>query len=130
MEYFLIVLVLILLVGGRSVKSIRAFRQELSDLENAPEKPQPAFESLFTTATNGSRSFAEEEKSAGYFTYETEDSSSETLYKSPKVTRPVVQTVVKEEPQTEASAFDLRQAIVYNAILTPKYLGEVGYCDN
>ena len=130
MEYFLIVLVLILLVGGRSVKSIRAFRQELSDLENAPETSQPAFESLFATAKNGAKSFADEEKSAGYFTYETDDSSSETQYKSPKVSRPVVQTVVKEEPQIETSAFDLRQAIVYNAILTPKYLGEVGYSDN
>ena len=50
MEYFLIIVVLILLVGGKSAKSIKAFRQELSDLENSTETPQPAFESLFKTA--------------------------------------------------------------------------------
>ena len=111
------------------MKSIRAFRQELSDLENAPEKPQSAFESLFSIAKTGTRSFAEEEKNAGYFTYETEDSSSEVQYNSPKVSRPVVQMVAKEEAEADVSAFDLRQAIVYNAILTPKYLSEVGYSE-
>lgn len=129
MEYILFILVIVLLVGGRSVKSIRAFRQELSDLENAPEKPQSAFESLFATAKNGTRSFAEEEKNAGYFTYETEDSSSEAQYNGPKVSKPVVQMVAKEEAEADAAAFDLRQAIVYNAILTPKYLSEVGYSE-
>ena len=126
--YILFILVFILLVGGRSVKSIRAFRQELSDLENAPVKPTPAFESLFATEKPGRRSFAEEEKKAGYFTYETDDSSAEVQYNT-KVTRPVVQPVMREEAEAPAS-FDLRQAIVYNAILTPKYLGEVGYVDN
>ena len=129
MEYILFILVIVLLVGGKSVKSIRAFRQELSDLENAPEKPQPAFESLFATSKAAARSFADEEKRAGYFTYESDDSSAEVLHSSPKVNNTVVQPVVREEAANaeNAAPFDLKQAIVYNAILTPKYLTEVGY---
>lgn len=126
--YILFILVFILLVGGRSMKSIRAFRQEPSDQENAPEKSSSAFESLFATKKPGRSSFAEEEKKAGYFTYETDDSSLEMSY-SPNMTRPVMQQTGKEEAETIPS-FDLRQAIVYNAILTPKYLSEVGYVDN
>ena len=129
MEYILFILVIVLLVGGKSMKSIRAFRQELSDLENAPEKPQPAFESLFATSKADARSFADEEKRAGYFTYESDDSSAEVLHNSSKVNNTVVQPVVREEAANaeNAAPFDLKQAIVYNAILTPKYLTEVGY---
>ena len=126
--YILFILVFVLLVGGRSVKSKRAFRQEFSDLENAPEKSSSAFESLFATAKPESRSFAEEEKKAGYFTYETEDSSMGTQY-SPSMARPIAQPVGREEAES-ATLFDLKHAIVYNAILTPKYLNEVGYNDN
>ena len=128
--YILFILVFVLLVGGRSVKSKRAFRQEFSDLENAPEKSSSAFESLFATEKPGRSSFAEEERKAGYFTYETDDSSLETK-KSPVMARPVVKPVDREETETAtATPFDLKQAIVYNAILTPKYLSEVGYVDN
>lgn len=129
MEYILFILVIVLLVGGRSVKSIRAFRQELSDLENEPVRNEPAFESLFAMAKPDSRSFAEEERKAGYFTYETDDSSAEAQYKRPNVMNPVVQPAKLDESEA-APTFDLRLAIVHNAILTPKYLTEVGYIDN
>ena len=126
--YILFILVFILLVGGRSFKAVKAIQKEFSDLENAPVKSSSAFESLFATEKPRQSSFADEEKKAGYFTYETDDSSSETSY-SPNVTRPVMPQTSREEAET-APSFDLRQAIVYNAILTPKYLSEVGYVDN
>ena len=126
--YILFILVFILLVGGRSFKAVKAIQKEFSDLENAPVKSSSAFESLFATEKPRQSSFADEEKKAGYFTYETDDSSAEVQYNT-KVTRPVVQPVMREEAEAPAS-FDLKQAIVYNAILTPKYLGEVGYVDN
>lgn len=129
MEYIFFVLVIVLLVGGRSAKFINAFRKELSDLENQPVKPVSVDESLFTAAKSTRKSFAQEEKSAGYFTYETEDSSLEKPNSEPKVSR-IVPQAVRQEEQLPSFNFDLKQAIVYNAILTPKYLTGVDHYDN
>ena len=124
MEYFLIIVVLILLVGGKSAKSIKAFRQELSDLENSTETPQPAFESLFKTAKPEKKSFADEERSAGYFTYESMDAPARPA-QSQNSQKMLVAEV--QEPQVE---FNLRQAVILDTILRAKYVPDSCVYDN
>ena len=59
MNTFLIIIALVLWVGLKSYKSVR---QQMADPENSAEVKEPASASV---------TFAEEECSAGYYSYET-----------------------------------------------------------
>lgn len=114
----------------------------MSELENDTASDQGTvksmFESLFDDEPSqqheetekASPSFASEAASAGYYSYET--SSNAKSFRSTRAnvnsTRPsqMAQPVKPAEVQVEAdaTAFDLRQAIIYQTILDNKYLSD------
>ena len=122
---------------GLSIR--KAYRKQLSELESetAPTAGtvKNAFESLFDEAAKEEEtdrsSFANEAASAGYYSYECTVSNT----KSRATARPAQQArvamrVVERSEEADATAFDLRQAVIYQTILTNKYLSDKEYCDN
>ena len=113
MKYLLLIIGLVLWVGIRSRKAVQ---KQLSDL---------AFESLFEDRQVSNTSFAEEEKAAGYFTYETQPVyTAQTVASAKESTDKAKNVVLGKEEESAGSGFDLRQAIVYSTILRAKYIPE------
>lgn len=126
MKYLLLIIGLVLWVGIRSRKAVQ---KQLSDLEDAANRQQtdsrPAFESLFEDRKVSNTSFAEEEKAAGYFTYETQPVyTAQTVASAKESTDKAKNVVLGKEEESAGSGFDLRQAIVYSTILRAKYIPE------
>ena len=134
MKGFLLFLVVALWFG---VKLRNAYRKQMSELENDTVASdsgtlKSAFESLFDEPQQDmeedeSSTFASEAASAGYYSYET--SSSATNHRaaanaamSAQPKSPVRAATVQTE--ADATAFDLRQAIIYQTILDNKYLSD------
>ena len=133
MSGFLIFLAVALWFG---VKMRNAYRKQMSELESDTASDQgtvrSTFESLFDEPkeqeSNGTSStFASEAASAGYYSYETSSSATNrraaanaAMSAQPK--RPVRAAIVQTE--ADATAFDLRQAIIYQTILDNKYLSD------
>ena len=124
MKFFLFIMAIILWVGLRSYKTVR---KQMSDPEDVPQprpSSRPAYEALFENLQGKEMSFAEEERKAGYFTYESE--SVQPVKASPKPRTAETKTVVEAtNEKVQDSVFDLRQAIVYNTILKAKYVPEM-----
>lgn len=129
MKTFLIILITIAYIGWKAYKGVRKnFTVDTDDTVNEPQAdtPRPAFESLFDEeeTNNTPYSFEEEEKAAGYYTYESTEeinpSTAQDLQPSP-----VSMVSEVEETQPEMPAFDLRQAVIYQTILNNKYNPEV-----
>ena len=129
---------------GLSIR--KAYRKQMSELESETASSKGtvknAFESLFDELdkqedTSQSSTFANEAASAGYYSYETTTSSpkgraavnSAMSAQSVRTARPAVQPAVVQA-EADATAFDLRQAIVYQTILTNKYLSDMQSYDN
>ncbi|MBQ6069016.1 MAG: hypothetical protein IJK84_05890 [Bacteroidales bacterium] len=129
---------------GLSVR--KAFRKQVSELESETASSEGtvknAFESLFDevmTEEKESRNstFAKEAASAGYYSYESTASApqgraaahSAMSAQAAKTPHPVAS---KSEVLTdnEAISFDLRQAVIYQTILTNKYLNDTQTYDN
>lgn len=134
MSTFLIITVAVLYVGIKLYKAGRNLSgdSEVKTSESQPQTAQPAFESLFDEQDGdaGMPSFEEEERSAGYFTYEdiaSEVAAEATPMKSKKhhKQKSAVEREstlqLEEEPVQETVDFDLRQAIIYQTILNNKY---------
>jgi len=121
---------LILWIGLRSYKSVR---KQLSDLEDSANgkgaSPKPAFESLFDESEPSEMNFAEEEASAGYYSYESTPTPP-TSFESRASTsgkHQVGSVGYAESEEVRSNGFDLRQAIVYDTILRAKYAPESNY---
>lgn len=113
-----------------------AYRKQMSELEGDTVSDQGtvrnAFESLFDEPKaqegNGTSStFASEAASAGYYSYETSSSATDRraaahVATSAQSVRPVRPATARAEE--EVTAFDLRQAIIYQTILDNKYLSD------
>ena len=148
MEFGLTILIIVLWFG---LLARKAWRKALSDLESEPKgdtAPQQgtvksAFDSLFDTAREtvsntwkGSSTFAKEASEAGYFSYEssTDSSSERPVFKSAPKARPVQSEVRVSQPVAdllpEAPVFDLRQAVIYQTILSNKYISDMHPYDN
>ena len=133
MSGFLIFLAVALWFG---VKMRNAYRKQMSELESDTASDQgtvrSTFESLFDEPkeqeSNGTSStFASEAASAGYYSYETSSSSTDPraaahAAMSAQSVRPFRPATVQAEE--EVTAFDLRQAIIYQTILDNKYLSD------
>ena len=118
MNTFLIIIALVLWVGLKSYKSVR---QQMADPENSAEVKEPASASV---------TFAEEECSAGYYSYETvEDINADQNSKVDDIfsQQNNVMSVDASEMKDSGNEinFDLRQAVIYQTILSNKYLSEV-----
>ena len=129
---------------GLSIR--KAYRKQMSELESETASTagtvKNAFESLFdeldkSEETSQSSTFANEAASAGYYSYETTTSGSQgrpaanptMSAQSARTVRPAVQPAVVQT-EADATAFDLRQAVIYQTILTNKYLSDKEYYDN
>ena len=135
MKGFLLFLVVALWFG---VKLRNMYRKQMSELENGSADTdqgtvRSAFESLFDESVQfegekkASSTFASEAASAGYYSYET--SSSATDRRATANTAMSAQSVRAARPapvlsEADATAFDLRQAIIYQTILDNKYLSD------
>lgn len=149
MTFGLTILILVLWFG---LSARKAWRKALGDLESEPKGDaasqqgtvKSAFESLFDTnrekvdsARKVTSNFATEASEAGYFSYESSvdaTTSDRPIFKSAPKARPMQSetraTQSAGELLTEASAFDLRQAVVYQTILTNKYISDMHSYDN
>ena len=143
MNGFLIFLV-VALWFGLSIR--KAYHKQLSELGSEAASDagtvKNAFESLFDESgqaeeVNYSTSFAKEAASAGYYSYEGATSTTDSRVaaksamsaQSPRPFRPTEpKTAVQAVP--DATAFDLRQAVIYQTILTNKYLQDTQTSDN
>ena len=134
MKGFLLFLVVALWFG---VKMRNAYRKQMSELENDTVASdsgtlKSAFESLFDEPQQDmeegeSSAFASEAASAGYYSYETSSSATDPraaahAAMSAQSVRPFRPATVQAEE--EVTAFDLRQAIIYQTILDNKYLSD------
>lgn len=139
MNTFILIVVLILWIAVRS-HAVQAKRK--AEKENAASEPsQPsfhsarsAFESLFdeeVKSTETHTSFDQEERSAGYYSYES--------FEEPDLNpgRTTADTVSSPKAWTNDGGsdsskpdFDLRQAIIYQTILSNKYLEEMRTYEN
>ena len=123
---------------GLSVR--KAYRKQVSELESGTASTagtvKNAFESLFDEATKveetgRSSSFANEAASAGYYSYESTASnakSSAAANATPHAR--VAMPVAERNVEADATGFDLRQAIIYQTILTNKYISNTESYDN
>lgn len=147
MSTFLIITVAILWVGLKAYKGVRKTFADPEGTTVEPQQtdsPRPAFETLFDDdeadgmqqspygyeAYDEAGTFEEEEKAAGYYTYES--TSAEEPYEAANPAKseeprrqaqaPRMAAMVADEPDEDAGqAFDLRQAIIYQTILHNKY---------
>ncbi|GEM_PF-1786503 len=131
MKYLLFILGIVLWVGIGSRKSLRkSISAQEDDSHTSDSGMRSAFESLFADQPKAAPSFAEEEASAGYFTYESEPvstASNMSSFQNPvSMDSPIGHSsqVMTETSEIVPPGFDLRQAIIYNSILTAKYIPE------
>jgi len=127
MKYILFIMGIVLWVGISSRKRVRKAISDLEDDAYAQQEPsRPAFESLFVDEDERAEEvpFAKEEAAAGYFTYETEPAAPK-FERRAEPSAPIfradnaIENIPKEG---SAATFDLRQAIIYNTILSAKYV--------
>lgn len=67
---------------------------------------------------------------SSYFSYETEQPKGSSTEASPKARSKRGSAQSKEDKSNVAADFDLRQAVIYQTILTNKYLDEVSSYEN
>lgn len=114
MSTFLIILAVILWVGFsafRKVKSVFADPSVAGDV--SPKQDRPAVESLFEEKSSSM-------KASPYFSYETMGDCASNVAKH-------AETFAQPElvPQLgETANFDLRQAVIYQTILTNNYISD------
>lgn len=151
MSTFIIITAVILWVGLKAYKSVRknfADPEEPSVAPHQTDYPRPAYESLFGDEKSDGMegnpydyevddvrpTFADEEKTAGYYTYEsttTEESMapvySETPAEPSRQTKApqMEETVDSESCEACGQPFDLRQAVIYFSILHNQYNKEM-----
>ncbi len=123
---------------GLSIR--KAYRKQMSELESETASSagtvKNAFESLFNESTEGeeaarSSSFANEAASAGYYSYESTASNSRARAAArPAQTAKPAMPVAERSVEADATAFDLRQAVIYQTILDNKYLSDTQSYDN
>ena len=92
------------------------------DAESCPQGPAPAVESLFDEEQDEPfpQSFEDEEREAGYFSYETIDAVEENRPFEEVSVAPVIEDERYDSPLF--GGFDLRQAVIYQTILHNEYL--------
>ena len=148
MEFGLLIMVAVLWFGLTVRKArLKAMREAESEPEVASAAPKgtvkSAFESLFDSVPEPeeadikkrSFSFADETSEAGYFSYESpvDDTHEQPIFKSaPKTTTKKSEygsTHTAQETLPDAQSFDLRQAVIYQTILTNKYISDIHTCD-
>lgn len=141
MKTFLLILTVILWIALRTHVAQAKRKAEME--KSAPEPSQPsrssvrsAFESLFDEEekeASDRSSFAQEEAKAGYYSYETVDEPEvEPVYAKvdPTLKRKSWTNVAETEEEPSEIDFDLRQAIIYQTILSNKYLNEMHSTEN
>lgn len=124
---------IVLWVGFRASKSVRKTAADLEGVTETPTEPRhTAFDSLFEESESdyAQSSFPQEEASMGYFSYET--MAEPVLTPAPKTATPKAPKKERKavEAEQEQQGFDLRQAVIYQTILTNKYLDEVQHYEN
>ena len=133
MSGFLIFLAVALWFG---VKVRKAYQKQMSELESGAASDEgtvkSTFESLFnespdkTESEPATSSFASEAANAGYYSYEAPASTGRRATEAPKWTAHKAKVAVDPvQIEQEPVAFDLRQAVIYQTILTNKYLTDV-----
>ena len=124
METFLIVVLALVALGFRTYMTIKkqddffgnpedsATRRERSA---AKAKARPKKEAKAAT-------FEDEEREAGYFSYETlDETASAPAATERRKARQAVSTAAYEEQEEEPMQFDMRQAVIYQTILENPY---------
>ena len=121
MSTFLIIMITVLWVGFKAYKGVRKTFADPEATVGTPtfshdetdEEPESPFVYDYEEEPS---TFVEEEKAAGYYTYET----TEEPAAQPETPR--VAAMVAEVPEEEyGQPFDLRQAVIYQTILNNKY---------
>jgi len=121
MKTFLIIMLAVLWVGYKAYKGVRKTFADPEETVGTPtfshdetaEEPENPFVYEYEEEPS---TFEEEEKAAGYYTYET----TEAPAAQPETPR--VAAMVAEVPEVESEQpFDLRQAVIYQTILHNKY---------
>ena len=112
-----LLLILFVLLGGMSALYTR-FKRVLAESEGRQDEneyePQPCYENPFVDEDECECAAARQEE---YFTYETAD---EPMAENEEASVPVMSL---EEPVPQF-AFDLRQAVVYQAVLNNRYINQ------
>lgn len=132
MNTFLFIMVAMLLVGFRYYKAkLRQMADQEDSSESANAASKSAFESLFDVHSDGMDSAAStrSSNSSSYFSYETSEDSPECEVHNPK-NENLTTADTKEELSAEPVNVDLRQAVIYQTILSNKYLDEMQSLDN
>ena len=139
MKSFLLIVAVILWVALRSNAAKAKRKAGMEESASQPSQPsyssvRSAFESLFAEedeAQSVNSTFAEEGKKAGYYSYETVD-ESEPMYAhaDTEANRSATSNPAETEEKPSAADFDLRQAIIYQTILSNKYLDEMHTAEN
>ncbi len=146
MKTFFLILTVVLWVVVRSAAAKAKRSEQSEDAASKPSQPsyssvRSAFESLFDDEETqeeapASASFSQEEAQAGYYSYETVDEpeAQPMSYQTQQPPSPSaaqdVTPVPTAEPEPVLQDFDLRQAVVYQTILSNKYLDEIHAADN
>ncbi len=122
------IIALALLGFGVSLK--KQIAESKRDAESCPQGPAPAVESLFEEEQDEPlpQSFEDEEREAGYFSYETIDAVEENRPFEEVSVTPVIEDERYDSPLF--GDFDLRQAIIYQTILHNEYLPNYNYNRN
>lgn len=139
MKSFLLIVAVILWVALRSNAAKAKRKAAMEESASQPSQPsyssvRSAFESLFAEedeAQSVNSTFAEEGKKAGYYSYETVD-EPEPMYAQAETAanRSACPNPAETEEKPSAADFDLRQAIIYQTILSNKYLDEMHTAEN
>lgn len=132
MNTFLFIMVAMLLVGFRYYKAkLRQMADQEDSSESANAASKSAFESLFDVHSDGMDNAAStrSSNSSSYFSYETSEDSLECEVHNPK-NENLTTADTKEELSAEPVNVDLRQAVIYQTILSNKYLDEMQSLDN
>ena len=139
MKSFLLIVAVILWVALRSNAAKAKRKAAMEESASQPSQPsyssvRSAFESLFAEedeAQSVNSTFAEAGKKAGYYSYETVD-EPEPMYAhaDTAANRSATSNPAETEEKPSAADFDLRQAIIYQTILSNKYLDEMHTAEN
>ena len=130
----LLLLIALFILGSGFLGKLKSNRQEIeSEGEATPPRKTKAtaFESLFEESDSQAQpsSFEDEERAAGYFSYETINTAAAVGQPMGNVAMNVGETRADNEAlvsteQLASNDFDLRQAVIYHTILYNKYLPE------
>lgn len=141
MSTFLLIVTVVLWIALRTHAAKAKRNAETEDAAPRPSQPsygsvRSAFESLFDDEereASAAPSFSQEEAQAGYYSYESMDEPEESPIHA-KVDPTLNSTEAVKAVETldgpKALDFDLRQAIIYQTILSNKYLNEMHSTEN